>query len=161
MWIPGADVTIGCLEVPRMEATGFGVMHVNDKDDHRLHRKAGRPRRAFRAMRKRSPMGIYVFHNQFLMECLRRDASDPTPAATSARTSSPISSNTVGRRAPLSRVRSDFEHGPCIGAMSATIDATGSANIDLTDIVPDLDIYDKSWPIWTYAEITPPAKARS
>ena len=28
----GADVTVGCLEVPRMEATGFGVMHVDDKD---------------------------------------------------------------------------------------------------------------------------------
>ena len=28
----GADVTVGCLEVPRMEATGFGVMHVDEKD---------------------------------------------------------------------------------------------------------------------------------
>src|ERR1700761_6507114 len=28
----GADVTVGCLEVPRMEATGFGVMHVDAHD---------------------------------------------------------------------------------------------------------------------------------
>ena len=39
-----ADVTVGCLEVPRMEATGFGVMHVDDHDnDHLLHREAVRP----------------------------------------------------------------------------------------------------------------------
>ncbi len=39
-----------------------------------------------------------------------------------------------------------------------TIDAYWAANIDLTDVVPDLDIYDQDWPIWTYNEMTPPAK---
>ena len=39
-----------------------------------------------------------------------------------------------------------------------TVDAYWEANIDLTDIVPDLDLYDRDWPIWTYGEITPPAK---
>ena len=39
-----------------------------------------------------------------------------------------------------------------------TIDAYWEANIDLTDVVPALDLYDRDWPIWTYAEITPPAK---
>jgi glucose-1-phosphate adenylyltransferase len=39
-----------------------------------------------------------------------------------------------------------------------TVDAYWSANIDLTDVVPELDLYDRSWPIWTHAEITPPAK---
>jgi glucose-1-phosphate adenylyltransferase len=39
-----------------------------------------------------------------------------------------------------------------------TIDAYWEANIDLTDITPELDIYDRDWPIWTYAEIKPPAK---
>jgi glucose-1-phosphate adenylyltransferase len=39
-----------------------------------------------------------------------------------------------------------------------TVDAYWAANIDLTDIVPQLDLYDKEWPIWTYGEITPPAK---
>jgi glucose-1-phosphate adenylyltransferase len=39
-----------------------------------------------------------------------------------------------------------------------TVDAYWSANIDLTDTVPDLDLYERSWPIWTHAEITPPAK---
>jgi glucose-1-phosphate adenylyltransferase len=39
-----------------------------------------------------------------------------------------------------------------------TIDAFWQANIDLTDFVPKLDLYDNTWPIWTYAEIVPPAK---
>jgi glucose-1-phosphate adenylyltransferase len=39
-----------------------------------------------------------------------------------------------------------------------TVDAYWAANIDLTDFVPQLDLYDRNWPIWTYAEITPPAK---
>ena len=39
-----------------------------------------------------------------------------------------------------------------------TVDAYWAANIDLTNILPDLDLYDRAWPIWTYGEITPPAK---
>ena len=39
-----------------------------------------------------------------------------------------------------------------------TVDAYWEANIDLTDIIPELDLYDTAWPIWTYAEIKPPAK---
>jgi glucose-1-phosphate adenylyltransferase len=39
-----------------------------------------------------------------------------------------------------------------------TVDAYWAANIDLTDVLPELDLYDREWPIWTYAEITPPAK---
>jgi glucose-1-phosphate adenylyltransferase len=39
-----------------------------------------------------------------------------------------------------------------------TIDAYWEANIDLTGAAPQLDLYDRDWPIWTYAEITPPAK---
>ncbi len=38
------------------------------------------------------------------------------------------------------------------------MDAYWEANIDLTDVVPDLDLYDSNWPIWTFGEITPPAK---
>ena len=39
-----------------------------------------------------------------------------------------------------------------------TVDAYWEANIDLTAVVPALDLYDRDWPIWTYGEITPPAK---
>jgi glucose-1-phosphate adenylyltransferase len=39
-----------------------------------------------------------------------------------------------------------------------TLDSYFAANIDLTDIVPDLDLFDRDWPIWTYGEMTAPAK---
>jgi glucose-1-phosphate adenylyltransferase len=39
-----------------------------------------------------------------------------------------------------------------------TVEAYWEANIDLTDVVPALDLYDHNWPIWTYSEVSPPAK---
>ena len=39
-----------------------------------------------------------------------------------------------------------------------TIDAFWKANIDLTDFTPELDLWDRNWPIWTYSEAAPPAK---
>ena len=105
-------------------------------------------------------MGIYVFHTKFLMEALRRDAADPTSSRDFGKDIIPYivkHGKAVAHRFADSCVRSDFEHGPYWRDVG-TIDAYWQANIDLTDVVPDLDIYDKSWPIWTYAEITPPAK---
>ena len=63
----------------------------------------------------------------------------------------------VAHRFTQSCVRSDFER-EAYWRDVGTIDAYWQANIDLTAVVPELDIYDKSWPIWTYAEISPPAK---
>ena len=39
-----------------------------------------------------------------------------------------------------------------------TVDAFWEANIDLTGFTPDLNLWDKNWPIWTYSESVPPAK---
>jgi glucose-1-phosphate adenylyltransferase len=39
-----------------------------------------------------------------------------------------------------------------------TVDSFWEANIELTDVIPSLDLYDMNWPIWTYGEITAPAK---
>jgi glucose-1-phosphate adenylyltransferase len=158
----GADVTIGCLEVPRMEATGFGVVHVDEKDRiiDFVEKPAdppaipGKPESAF------ASMGIYVFHTRFLIEELRRDAADPNSSRDFGKDIIPYivkNGKAVAHRFANSCVRSDFEREPYWRDVG-TIDAYWQANIDLTAIVPELDIYDKSWPIWTYAEISPPAK---
>ncbi|MDP3896161.1 MAG: sugar phosphate nucleotidyltransferase, partial [Mesorhizobium sp.] len=63
----------------------------------------------------------------------------------------------VAHRFAKSCVRSSFENTPYWRDVG-TIDAYWEANIDLTDVTPELDIYDRDWPIWTYAEIKPPAK---
>src|ERR1700754_4701421 len=75
----GADVTIGCLEVPRMEATGFGVMHVDGRDRvvdfvEKPKDPPGIPDNPDMAL---ASMGIYVFTLKFLKEALIKDAKDP------------------------------------------------------------------------------------
>lgn len=158
----GADVTIGCLEVPRADAIGFGVMHVDDKDRiiDFVEKPADPPGIPGNPEMSLASMGIYVFHTKFLLDLLHRDAADPNSSRDFGKDIIPYivkNGKAVAHRFASSCVRSDFEHGPYWRDVG-TIDAYWQANIDLTDIVPDLDIYDKSWPIWTYAEITPPAK---
>ncbi|EHS49610.1 Glucose-1-phosphate adenylyltransferase [Rhizobium sp. PDO1-076] len=158
----GADVTIGCLEVPRMEAVGFGVMHVDPTDRiiDFVEKPADPPGIPGNEDMALASMGIYVFHTKFLMDLLRRDAADPNSSRDFGKDIIPYvvqSGKAVAHRFARSCVRSDFERTPYWRDVG-TIDAYWQANIDLTDIVPELDLYDKSWPIWTYSENTPPAK---
>ena len=158
----GADVTVGCLEVPRMEATGFGVMHVNEKDEiiDFVEKPADPPGMPDKPDFALASMGIYVFHTKFLFEALRRDAADPSSNRDFGKDTIPwiVKNGTaVAHRFANSCVRSDFERESYWRDVG-TIEAYWQANIDLTAVLPELDIYDKSWPIWTYAEITPPAK---
>ena len=158
----GADVTIGCLEVPRMEATGFGVMHVDEQDRIIAFVEKpddppaipGNPDMAL------ASMGIYVFHTKFLMDLLRRDAADPSSSRDFGKDIIPYivqHGKAQAHRFTASCVRSDFER-EAYWRDVGTIDAYWQANIDLTHVTPELDIYDSSWPIWTFAEIKPPAK---
>lgn len=158
----GADVTIGCLEVPRMDAVAFGVMHVNEKDEiiAFVEKPADPPGIPGDEDKALASMGIYVFQTKFLMEMLKRDAADPNSSRDFGKDIIPHiveHGKAVAHRFARSCVRSDFERTPYWRDVG-TIDAYWQANIDLTDIVPELDIYDKTWPIWTYSEITPPAK---
>lgn len=158
----GAQVTIGCLEVPRMEATGFGVMHVDEKDQiiAFVEKPADPPGIPGNPDMALASMGIYVFHTKFLMDLLRRDAADPTSSRDFGKDIIPYivqHGKAVAHRFAASCVRSDFER-EAYWRDVGTIDAYWQANIDLTHITPELDIYDSSWPIWTFAEIKPPAK---
>ena len=158
----GADVTIGCLEVPRMEATGFGVMHVDEKDQiiAFVEKPADPPGIPGNPDFALASMGIYVFHTKFLMDLLRRDAADPTSSRDFGKDIIPYivqNGKAVAHRFNSSCVRSNFER-EAYWRDVGTIDAYWQANIDLTHITPELDIYDSSWPIWTFAEIKPPAK---
>ncbi|MGW9229432.1 glucose-1-phosphate adenylyltransferase [Pseudorhizobium sp. NPDC055634] len=158
----GADVTVGCLEVPRMEATGFGVMHVDDKDNiiDFVEKPADPPGIPDNPEFALASMGIYVFNTKFLIEALKRDAADPSSSRDFGKDIIPWivrNGKAVAHRFTKSCVRSEFERHSYWRDVG-TIEAYWQANIDLTAILPELDIYDKSWPIWTYAEITPPAK---
>jgi glucose-1-phosphate adenylyltransferase len=158
----GADVTIGCLEVPRMEATGFGVMHVDETDRiiAFVEKPADPPGIPGNPDMALASMGIYVFRTKFLAEMLRRDAADPSSSRDFGKDIIPHvvqHGKAVAHRFTASCVRSSSE-SEAYWRDVGTVDAYWQANIDLTDVVPELDLYDKSWPIWTYAEITPPGK---
>tara|TARA_R110002020_G_scaffold64925_7_gene171859 strand:- start:1676 stop:2947 length:1272 start_codon:yes stop_codon:yes gene_type:complete len=158
----GADVTVGCLEVPRMEATGFGVMHVNDKDEiiAFVEKPADPPPMPDKPDMALASMGIYVFNTDFLFDELRRDAATPGSSRDFGKDIIPYivkNGKAVAHRFTESCVRETPEK-EAYWRDVGTIDAYWQANIDLTDILPELDLYDRSWPIWTYAEIKPPAK---
>jgi glucose-1-phosphate adenylyltransferase len=158
----GADVTVGCIEVPRMEATGFGVMKVDatDRIEEFVEKPADPPGMPGKPEVALASMGIYVFETGFLFEQLRRDAEDPDSAHDFGRNLIPhIVSNgkAVAHSFTRSCVKSSQEAEPYWRDVG-TVDAFWQANIDLTNFTPELDLYDQDWPIWTYAEITPPAK---
>jgi glucose-1-phosphate adenylyltransferase len=158
----GADVTVACLEVPAAGASEFGVMQVDEasrivafveKPEHPPE-IPGRPGRAL------ASMGIYAFQREFLNEQLRRDAADPSSTRDFGRDIIPwLVSNgkAVAHGFTDSCVHSRAE-ADVYWRDVGTIDAYWEANIDLTDVVPALDLFDRDWPIWSYAEITPPAK---
>ena len=158
-----ADMTVACIEVPLADATGFGVMEVGKDsrvvafDEKPKHPKplASDPGKAL------ASMGIYVFNSQFLYEQLLRDVDDPK------------SSHDFGKDiiphliAAKYRVFAQNFNSSCVKQADGgapywrdvgTVDAYWEANMELTKVVPDLNMYDKDWPIWTFQEQLPPAK---
>ncbi len=158
----GAKVTVGCIEVPREEASGFGVMKVDESDKilDFIEKPADPPAMPGHPDLALASMGIYVFETELLIELLRADAENPDSSNDFGNDIIPaLVKEGAAMAHPFSRscVRSGLEPEPYWRDVG-TIDAFWQANIDLTDFVPELDIYDNDWPIWTYSELTPPAK---
>ncbi len=158
----GADVTVACIEVPRADAEGFGVMDVDA--DYRIvnfiEKQKNPPEMPGRPGMCLASMGIYVFSTARLIDQLRRDAADPESTRDFGKDIIPYlvkNGKAVAHHFSQSCVRASPEL-PVYWRDVGTVDAYWQANIDLTEVVPELDLYDKSWPIWTDALITPPAK---
>jgi glucose-1-phosphate adenylyltransferase len=158
----GADVTVGCIEVPRPEGSAFGVMAIDEKDRiiSFLEKPAEPPGMPDKPDFALASMGIYVFETNFLFDQLRRDAAMSGSSRDFGKDIIPYlvrEGNAVAHRFPQSCVRTSLE-AEAYWRDVGTVDAYWQANIDLTDPVPSLDLYDRDWPIWTFAEVTPPAK---
>ncbi|OOY07249.1 glucose-1-phosphate adenylyltransferase [Thioclava sediminum] len=157
-----ADVTIGCLTVPRMEATAFGVMAIDKTGQITdfLEKPADPPGMPSDPEHALASMGIYVFDWQFLRELLIRDMEDPNSSHDFGHDLIPQivkHGKAMAHKFSDSCVTTGLETEPYWRDVG-TVDAFWQANIDLTDFTPKLDLYDTEWPIWTYAEIVPPAK---
>jgi glucose-1-phosphate adenylyltransferase len=157
----GADLTVGCVEVPRLEATAFGVMAVDVEGRvtdflEKPSEPPGIPGQPDLAL---ASMGIYVCTAEFLYDVLNRDALDPESTHDFGRDFIPT---LTGRGTVWSHRFSDS----CVRHPSAepywrdvgTIHGYWEANIDLTRVTPDLDLYDSSWRIFTASAQLPPAK---
>ena len=160
----GAQCTVGCIEVARAEASAFGVMAVDNSHQilDFIEKPVNPPALPGKPDRSLASMGIYIFNTGFLFDMLERDIMNPA------------SSHDFGRDIIPEAVRQGvacahpFELS-CVNPAGAddaepywrdvgTVDAYWSANIDLTMPTPALDMYDTTWPIWTYQEQLPPAK---
>ncbi len=158
----GADVTVGCLEVPKREASGFGVMHVdeNERIISFVEKPKDPPGIPGNPSMSLASMGIYVFSTDYLFKLLEEDAHNKDSSHDFGKDIIPWvvkNGKAVAHRFTKSCVRADFEAAPYWRDVG-TIDAYWEANLDLCDTVPSLDLYDREWPIWTHSEVTPPAK---
>jgi len=154
----GADMTVGCIEVDLETAKGFGVMAVDEEGLVREFAEKPDDPKPIPGSDDTAlaSMGIYVFNKDFLFEQLIKDADTPN------------SSHDFGRDIMPSviekyQVASYSFQDPRSGKQAywrdvGTIDAFWAANLELIGVTPELNLYDKTWPVWTYQEQLPPAK---
>ncbi|MDX8412545.1 MAG: glucose-1-phosphate adenylyltransferase [Mariprofundales bacterium] len=154
----GADVTVGCLGVPLDEAKAFGVMAVDGED--RIVEFAEKPDEP-KAMpgddsKALASMGIYVFSAQYLRDKLVADAADGSSIHDFGHNIIPgaIANDNIFSFRFMNANTGATGYWRDVG----TIDAYWDANMDLISVQPELNMYDKAWPIWTQQEQLPPAK---
>lgn len=156
-----ADMTVACINVPLEEATGFGVMAV-DKEDRIIEfaEKPAKPKHMpGDTSQALASMGIYVFNAQFLYNELTRDADNKD-------STHDFGGDIIPHLISKVRVYAHRFTKSCVGAKNnlnywrdvGTVDAYWAANMELTRVTPELNMYDNIWPIWTYQEQLPPAK---
>lgn len=158
----GRECTVGCIAVPRHEATAFGVMAV-DRDNHItefVEKPADPPPMPGRPDMSLASMGIYIFNARYLYKELERDMNDADSSHDFGKDIIPRAvRNGQASAHPFELSCVSTRHGEApYWRDVGTIDAYWDANIDLTATDPLLNLYDKRWPIWTYQEQLPPAK---
>ena len=158
----GAKATVAAIPMPVEDSTQFGVLRAaSDGRITAFQEKPvvpltmpGRPDMIL------ASMGVYVFDAQFLYEQLLDDAADRNSGRDFGKNILP---RLVSEGAPI--YAHDFSES-CVNMANGepywrdvgTVDAYWEANIDLTKVVPDLNLYDTAWPIYTTQEQIPPAK---
>jgi glucose-1-phosphate adenylyltransferase len=157
----GADATVVCVEVPLAEASGFGLISVDasgringfEEKPAAPRPMPGSPDRAL------ASMGVYVFNAAFLYEQLIRDAEDPRSSHDFGKDVIP---HIIGRYGVFAHSFAescvDMPSGRPYWRDVGTLDAYWEANMELAKVTPELNLYDRDWPVWTYQEQLPPAK---
>lgn len=155
----GAAITVGTVEVPVERAQEFGIVTVTeDKLITRFIEKPLHPEPLpGRDDITLASMGIYVFSIDYLEQVLRDDAGREDSAHDFGRNIVPACIEAGDR--VYAYVFQDAEtmvqlYWRDVG----NVDAFYEANLELTYVAPELNLYDSAWPIWTYQAQRPPAK---
>ena len=154
----GADITVGVVEVPIVDAREFGVLSVTEWN--RVTKFSEKPREP-EPMPGRSDvalasMGIYVFNAQLLERLLMEDAADPASSHDFGKNIIPKAIDALQVFAyPFRNVKTRAQN---YWRDVGTVDAFFEANLELVHVAPELNVYDEEWPIWTYQVQQPPAK---
>lgn len=153
-----ADLTVACNTVPLSEASNFGVMMVDERNRIvEFREKPDHPRSlATDPNHALVSMGIYVFSFDYLMNELQRDAEDDESDHDFGHDIIPyaIRMDRHVQAFPMANGAGTHGYWRDVG----TIDSYYLANIELTETEPALDLYDPTWPIWTYQAQLPSAK---
>jgi glucose-1-phosphate adenylyltransferase len=158
----GAGCTVGCIEVPRVEASAFGVMAVDaDRNvTEFVEKPANPPAMPGNDAVSLASMGIYIFNSEYLYTLLHDDIADPNSSHDFGKDVIPRvvrEGRAIAHPFSMSCVSSTPDAIPYWRDVG-TIDAFWEANLDLASVTPELDIYDTAWPIWTSQRQLPPAK---
>lgn len=153
-----ANLTVSCVEVSREEARAFGIMKVDEENRivDFVEKPTSPPEIPGKPGRCLASMGIYIFNADDLYERLIEDADDES-------SSHDFGKNVIPKAVKRDRVFAfpfmDVETGvQHYWRDVGTIDAYWEANMDLVSVSPELNLYDRNWPIWTYQEQVPPTK---
>lgn len=158
----GTGCTVGCVEVTKEEASAFGVMGVdeNRKILDFVEKPSDPPTMPGRPDTVLASMGIYVFDAEYLYKLLDEDISNEESSHDFGKNIIPRVVR-EGRAVAHPLGMSSVPYAPDRPAYwrdVGTVDAFWSANLDLASDMPELNLYDREWPIWTHQEQLPPAK---
>ncbi len=153
-----ADLTIGCIPVPLQEGMHFGLMEVDGQDRVIKFREkplnpAPLPDDPNHCL---ASMGIYIFTARLMYELLCQDATHAESDHDFGKNIIPgmIESGRVFSYRFRDRNRKSDPYWRDVG----TLDAYYQANMDLIEVDPVLNLYDREWPIRTNQPQLPPPK---
>ncbi len=160
----GADCTVGCIEVPRMDAVAFGVMHVDETASSSTFSKNSpiRPRCPASRISRWQAWAPMCSAPSICTRYWKRTSCPPTPITTFGKDIIPrivTMDKAIAHPFSMSCVTSSSDQeAPAYWRDVGTVDAYWSANLDLASTIPELDLYDRKWLIWTSQEQLPPGK---
>ena len=153
----GADFTVGCIEVPSAEATEFGVMSVDE--NMRITKFTEKPAEPEEIPGKPgmslASMGIYVFSTEFLFKIL---ADDADCLGSSHDFGKDIIPANIHHSHAIAYPFRNEDGEPGYWRDVGTVYSYWKSNVELCEIDPELNLYNRDWPIWTYQPQSAPAK---